>query len=86
MMPVMMPAVGGSPEAMAIPMHSGSATRKTTTEASRSLPKTDDEPPGEVVDVVMKARFSVLAARRDRRKIRNAVSTAHFGSNYAEAR
>ncbi len=36
MMPVMMPAVGGRPEASAMPMQSGRATRKTTTEARRS--------------------------------------------------
>ncbi len=33
MIPVMMPAVGGMPDAMEIPMHNGRATRNTTTEA-----------------------------------------------------
>ncbi len=41
MMPVMMPAVGGMPDAIEMPMQSGSATRNTTTEASRSRPNTD---------------------------------------------
>lgn len=36
MMPVTRPLAGGMPEAMAMPMHSGRATRKTTTEASAS--------------------------------------------------
>jgi len=31
-------ALGGIPEAIAMPMHSGRATRKTTTEPSRSRP------------------------------------------------
>ena len=39
MMPVMMPAVGGMPEASEMPMHSGSATRKTTIDARKSRPK-----------------------------------------------
>ena len=34
----MTPAVGGSPEASATPIHSGSATRKTTTDAKASRP------------------------------------------------
>jgi hypothetical protein len=38
-MPVINPAVGGTPDAMEIPMHNGNATRKTTTEAKASLPK-----------------------------------------------
>ncbi len=38
-MPVMMPAVGGMPEASEMPMHSGSATRKTTIDARKSRPK-----------------------------------------------
>ena len=41
MMPVMMPAVGGMPEAIEIPIQSGSATRKTTTEAKRSAPSVE---------------------------------------------
>ena len=41
-MPVMMPAVGGMPEASAMPMHSGSATRKTTIDARKSRPKVAD--------------------------------------------
>ncbi len=36
MMPVIKPLAGGIPEAMAIPMHKGRATRNTTTEASSS--------------------------------------------------
>ncbi|MNN44171.1 hypothetical protein D3C81_1584490 [compost metagenome] len=36
MIPVIRPLAGGMPEAMAIPMHRGSATRNTTTEASNS--------------------------------------------------
>ena len=36
MMPVISPAAGGAPDAIAMPMQSGSATRKTTTEARRS--------------------------------------------------
>src|SRR5689334_18684661 len=36
MMPVISPAAGGAPEAIAMPIHSGNATRKTTTEASKS--------------------------------------------------
>ena len=39
--PVMMPAVGGMPDAIEMPMQSGSATRKTTTEASRSRPQVE---------------------------------------------
>ena len=35
MMPVMRPAVGGMPEAIEMPMHSGSATRKTTIDAKK---------------------------------------------------
>jgi hypothetical protein len=35
--------VGGKPEAIEMPMQSGSATRKTTTDASRSRPKVDVE-------------------------------------------
>jgi hypothetical protein len=35
-MPVMMPAAGGAPEATAIPMQRGRATKKTTTEAKAS--------------------------------------------------
>ena len=35
-MPVMMPVVGGMPEAIEMPMQSGNATRKTTTEARKS--------------------------------------------------
>src|SRR6266550_9363754 len=37
MMPVRIPAAGGAPEAKAMPMQRGSATRKTTREAERSL-------------------------------------------------
>jgi hypothetical protein len=37
MMPVRMPAAGWAPEAKAMPMQRGSATRKTTSEAERSL-------------------------------------------------
>jgi hypothetical protein len=37
MMPVRMPAAGGAPEARAMPIHRGSATRKTTSDAERSL-------------------------------------------------
>ena len=36
--PVMMPVVGGKPDAIEMPMHNGSATRKTTIEARRSRP------------------------------------------------
>ena len=39
MMPVMRPAVTGMPEAIEMPMHSGSATRKTTMDAKKSRPK-----------------------------------------------
>ena len=42
MMPVMMPAVGGMPEAIEMPMHSGSATRKTTIDARKSRPMVAD--------------------------------------------
>jgi hypothetical protein len=38
--PVIRPLAGGKPEAMAMPMHRGRATRKTTTEASSSRGKT----------------------------------------------
>src|SRR3712207_3783178 len=41
MMPVMRPSAGGTPEAIEIPMHNGSATRKTTTEATISLARCD---------------------------------------------
>jgi hypothetical protein len=44
MIPVMIPAVGGIPEAMEIPMQSGKATRKTTMEAKRSRPKVAEKP------------------------------------------
>jgi hypothetical protein len=37
MMPVIKPAATGIPEAIATPMHKGSATRNTTMEASRSF-------------------------------------------------
>ena len=40
-MPVSRPAAGGTPEAMAIPMQSGSATRKTTMEARKSRDNVD---------------------------------------------
>jgi hypothetical protein len=33
----MMPDMGGAPEPRAIPKHSGSATKKTTTEAGKSF-------------------------------------------------
>ena len=36
MIPVMSPAAGGTPEAIAMPMQRGSATRQTTTDDSRS--------------------------------------------------
>ncbi|MNE83797.1 hypothetical protein D3C80_1806440 [compost metagenome] len=36
MIPVIRPLAGGSPEAMAMPMHRGRATRNTTTEANSS--------------------------------------------------
>src|SRR5438094_8105659 len=39
MMPVRMPEAAGAPEAMAMPMHSGSATRKTTKEAEKACQK-----------------------------------------------
>jgi hypothetical protein len=42
-MPVMMPAVGGMPDASEIPMHRGRATRKTTIEDRKSRPKVADE-------------------------------------------
>ena len=38
-MPVITPAVGGKPDAMAIPKHKGMATKNTTIEAKKSLPK-----------------------------------------------
>jgi hypothetical protein len=37
MTPVARPAAGGNPDAIAIPMQSGSATKNTTTEAMKSL-------------------------------------------------
>ncbi|MNB98188.1 hypothetical protein D3C75_454330 [compost metagenome] len=40
MMPVIRPLAGGSPEAIAMPMHRGRATRNTTTEASSSRGRT----------------------------------------------
>jgi hypothetical protein len=43
-MPVKMPAAGGTPEATAMPRHSGSATRKTTTDADRSCQKVPPRP------------------------------------------
>ena len=42
MMPVIKPAAGGAPEAMAMPMQSGSATRKTTTDARASRAMFDE--------------------------------------------
>jgi hypothetical protein len=39
MMPVIKPLAGGMPEAMAMPMHRGRATRNTTTEAINSRGK-----------------------------------------------
>jgi hypothetical protein len=36
-MPVIRPAIGDTPEAIATPIHSGSATKKTTNEANISL-------------------------------------------------
>jgi len=36
MIPVMSPAPGGAPEAIAMPMHSGRATRNTTTDPNAS--------------------------------------------------
>ncbi|MNR24960.1 hypothetical protein D3C85_1420770 [compost metagenome] len=39
MIPVIRPLAGGMPEAMAMPMHKGRATRNTTTEASNSRGK-----------------------------------------------
>jgi hypothetical protein len=41
-MPVIKPDAGGAPDAMAIPMHKGKATRNTTTEARRSCAKVPD--------------------------------------------
>jgi len=35
-MPVITPLAGGMPDAMAMPMHNGRATRKTTTDAIKS--------------------------------------------------
>ncbi len=40
-MPLIKPSAGGTPDAMAMPMHKGKATRKTTTDASRSLEKVE---------------------------------------------
>ena len=40
MMPVIRPFSGGTPEAMAMPMHSGIATRKTTIDAVKSRTNT----------------------------------------------
>lgn len=40
MIPVIRPLAGGRPEAMAMPMHKGSATRNTTTEANNSRGRT----------------------------------------------
>jgi hypothetical protein len=40
MMPVIRPFSGGTPEATAIPMHNGMATRKTTIDAVKSRRKT----------------------------------------------
>src|SRR5437868_1291871 len=37
-MPVMMPVVGGKPDAIEMPIHNGRATRKTTIEARKSRP------------------------------------------------
>ena len=34
--PVINPAAGGAPDAIAVPMHSGNATRNTTNDANRS--------------------------------------------------
>lgn len=53
MMPVMMPEVGGMPEAMATPMHSGRATRKTTNDAMMSRPTGLAEPLSIVVAVTI---------------------------------
>ena len=38
-MPVMIPAVGGMPDASEMPMQRGRATRKTTMDARKSRPK-----------------------------------------------
>jgi hypothetical protein len=37
MTPVINPSAGGTPEAMAMPMHKGRATRKTTIDARKSF-------------------------------------------------
>jgi hypothetical protein len=47
MMPVMMPVAGGAPDATAIPMQSGKATRNTTIEAKASW-RRSAHPPGDV--------------------------------------
>jgi hypothetical protein len=38
-MPVSKPLLGGTPEAIAIPIHKGKATRNTTKDANKSLVK-----------------------------------------------
>jgi hypothetical protein len=42
--PVISPAAGGAPDAIAMPMQRGSATRNTTTDASRSDPSASRNP------------------------------------------
>ena len=41
MMPVIRPAATGAPDAIAIPMHNGRATRNTTIEAKKSFLKSN---------------------------------------------
>lgn len=52
MIPVISPFSAGTPEAIAIPMHKGIATRKTTIDAVRSRPSSGidgTETPGRVI-------------------------------------
>ena len=57
MIPVISPAATGTPEAIAIPMQSGNATRKTTIEARKSLLKVRDR------SLTPRISFSVVRVR-----------------------
>jgi hypothetical protein len=55
----MSPNAGGTPEAMAMPMHKGSATKKTTMDARKSLANVclKSASPGEAVETTLLVKF-----------------------------
>ena len=64
MMPVIRPFSGGTPEAMAMPMQSGIATRKTTIDAVKSRPKVPPEKAFSMIYSAARAYSPSPASRR----------------------